>query len=201
MLFCKDFGVFTSRSTFHVRLCLMSRFRAEAPVFEWLQSVVAENVILERLRVIRQKTTVNARFCSINRFQAQRRVFDSLQSVVAKQVILGQFRVIRPRSTFHVKFCSMSRSRAETRVFEWRRSLIAANVILDQFQVMRPRSTFRDIVLNDLLSSPNARFRLSTIFSSRKCYFRAIASYKAEIDISCEILLNESHSSRNTRFW
>ena len=46
----------------------------------------------------------------------------------------------------------------------------------------------------------NARFRLPTICSTLRCYFEAIPSYQAKIDISCEILLTESLSSRNARF-
>jgi hypothetical protein len=78
----------------------MCRFQAETRVFDWLRSVVAENVISERFRVNRSTSTFHVTVCSMSRFRAEMRVLNFLRSVVAENVIFERFGVMRPRSTF-----------------------------------------------------------------------------------------------------
>ena len=75
--------------------------------------------------------------------------------------------------------------------------MLAEKVILKRFAVI---SISCEILLNVSLLSGNARFCMTMIFATRKCYFEAIRSDKVEIDITCEILLNVSISSWNARF-
>ena len=135
------------------------------------------------------------------RFRGESRVLVCLRSVLTENVILTRFRVIRPRATFRVRYCSMCRFRGQNARFSVPTICTYRKCYFDAIPSHKVEIDIScEILLNVSLSSRNAHFSLPMNCTLRNCYFEAIPSHKVEIDISCEILLNVSLSSENACF-
>ena len=134
------------------------------------------------------------------RFRAKTRVSVWLRSVLTEKFIFKRFSH-NVEIDIYVRVCSICRFLLETRVLVCLRSVLTENVILTRFRVIRSRSTFNVRYCSMFrFRSQNARISLGTICSFRKRYFEAIRSHKVVIEISYEIFLNLSLSSRKACF-